>query len=420
MQGDAPLSPNDAPEPIAAAPSDPPGEASEGPSEDDAAAETLSSASGAKKRRRRATKRQQAFVPGSMPGTLVASPDATQSRLTITAYGPLGVETPESCDLDRFKELASRHAVIWINVDGLADVALIETIGEIFGLDRLSLEDVVNAERQRPKLEVHDRYEFVVLRKAAFEADVFQSEGVALFFGPGWIVTFHESPSHYLEPIRERLVKNRGKLRKTGSDYLAYCVIDCVIDHYFPALAYAAAKVGDLDEEIFLGASEQFPNEVRHLRGELVRFLRLVMPVRDVLNKMISDPGSRMAPGTKPYLKDCLDHALQVIDQIGTLRHASSDLMNHYHLSMTHRMNETMKVLTMIATIFIPLTFITSVYGMNFDTGAGAWSMPELHWRYGYPTVLLIMLALAVGMLLYFQRKGWIGTPRRKRTEREG
>lgn len=379
-------------------------------------AEQTQSREGTRKRRRRNNRQQGVRLPGSIPGLLVSHPDANQSRLSITAYSALGIQTLESCDLKELKELAGKHSVLWINVDGLADVVLVQDIGELFGINRLALEDVLNAQ-QRPKFETHDAYEFVVIRKVIFDPSGLQNESVALFFGRGWLVTFHESLSDYLAPVRERLGKSRGRLRKSGSDYLAYCILDCVIDHYFPALNFANNLVAALDEEIFTGAGENFPNDVRGLRSDLVSFLRLATPVRDVLNKMLMDPGGRISPSTIPYLKDCLDHILQVIDQIGALRHATSDLMNHYHLAMTHRMNETMKVLTMIATIFIPLTFITSIYGMNFDTSVSALAMPELRWRFGYPAVLLFMLALGLGMLFYFRRKGWLTStrPRRRR-----
>jgi magnesium transporter len=359
--------------------------------------------------------RKLRILPGQAPGTLTPDPDAETTRVHLVAYGPQGAECQESVALDAVRAMlvksadtkceGPRPAVIWVNVEGLADIAVLEGLGDIFGIDRLGLEDVLNT-MHRPKLEAHDGYDFLIARRAIFDKR-FRTEQVATFFGPGFVLTFHEGPTTYLDPVRERIVKNRGKLRRSGSDYLAYSIVDCLVDHYFPPLTRFAETFADLDEELFKDPKDDFITVVRDLRASLVRFHGIAFPLVDVLARLIANPSNRVASGTRPYLRDCQDHVLQVIDQIDSFKQTSSDLMNQYHSLMTHKLNETMKVLTMIATIFIPLTFITSIYGMNFDTRS-PWNMPELRSPYGYPVILGLMGAMTVAMLVYFRRNGWI------------
>lgn len=359
--------------------------------------------------------RKLRILPGQAPGTLTPDPDAEKTRIDLHIYGPQTCQTEIGCSLDTvratLKTIAetkpgeSRPTVVWVNVEGLADVHVVESLGETFGLERLALEDVLNT-MHLPKLECHDNYEFLIARRALFDKR-FRTEQVSMFFGPGFVVSFHEGPSAYLDPVRERIVKARGKLRKAGSDYLAYSILDCLVDHYFPPLTRFSELFAELDEELFRETDSDFIAVVRDLRASLVRFQGIAMPMVELIARLIANPGNRVAGATKPYLRDCQDHVVQVIDQIDSFRQMSSDLMNQYHSHMTHKLNETMKVLTMIATIFIPLTFITSIYGMNFDT-ASPWNMPELRWAFGYPFVLGLMGLMSFSMLVYFRRRGWI------------
>ncbi len=341
-----------------------------------------------------------------MPGTLAASPGASKTVINVMGYGPTTIEEHYEQTVDQVKAILGKHPVLWINVEGLADVPLIEGLGDLFKIDKLALEDVLNT-RQRPKTEEHDAYDFVVARKVNYDT-CFHTDQVCLFFGSNWVLSFHEHASTFLEPVRERIEKSRGKIRKLGSDHLSYAIVDCLVDHYFPVLARFHDQVADLDAELFANPSRDFLSVLRDLRNSLLKFQGIAMPMLDVLNKWLAHPGGRVTHSSKPYIKDCLDHVLQVIDQIESLRLNSSDLMNQYHSNMTHKLNETMKVLTIISTIFIPLTFITSIYGMNFDPNASRWNMPELTWAHGYPAVMLFMLAMGVSMLFYFHRKGWL------------
>lgn len=360
--------------------------------------------------------RKLRVLPGQAPGTLTPDPDAEKTRIHVVAYSPQTVDSHEAVSLDAVRDIIetgkagktgeAKLGVLWVNIEGLADVHVVEAMGEIFGFERLTLEDVLNT-THRPKLECHDGYDFVIARRAFFDQR-FRTDQVSIFFGPGYVVSFHEAPAPYLDPVRERILRNRGKLRKSGSDYLAYSILDCLVDHYFPPLTRLSEVFADLDEELFNDPSDDFINVVRDLRTSLVRFQGIALPMVDVVARLIANPGNRVAGTTKPYLRDCQDHMLQVVDQIDSFRQISSDLMNQYHSHMTHKLNETMKVLTMIATIFIPLTFITSIYGMNFDPHASSWNMPELRSPYGYPIILGLMAAMSLGMLVYFRRRGWI------------
>lgn len=341
-----------------------------------------------------------------MPGTLAPVPGAAQTIVNVMAYGPTTIEEHYDQTVEQVRMMMGKHPVLWVNVEGLADVRVLEGLGELFKIEKLSLEDVLNT-RHRPKTEEHDLYDFVVARKVNYDT-CFHTEQVSLFFGGGWVLSFHERASTFLEPVRERIEKSRGKIRKLGADYLSYAIIDCLVDHYFPVLSCFHDKLADLDAEVFANPSSNFLAVLRDLRNALLKFQGIAMPMLDVLNKWLAHPGGRVANTSKPYIKDCLDHVLQSIDQIESLRLSSSDLMNQYHSQMTHKLNETMKVLTIIATIFIPLTFITSIYGMNFDTHVSDLNMPELHWRYGYVSVLAAMAVLGFGMLFYFHRKGWL------------
>lgn len=357
--------------------------------------------------------------PGASPGTLTADPEAARTRIEIFRYNGTECSHNEAASIADLLAMAedrthvkSDQLITWINVTGLADLTAIEKIGELFSVDRLHLEDIVQGS-QLPKIEETDQFEFIVLRKALYDKG-FDTRQVSIVAGRRFVLTFHERSSSYLDPVRERILKARGKIRKSGADYLSYAIIDCIVDHYFPAVARFSEMFIELDDQVFTGASEDFISIVRDLRASLVRFQSITQSTRDLLSRLISSPSTRIATSSRPFFRDCLDHLLQINDQLDSLKLTSSDLMNHYNSHMTQKLNETMKVLTIIATIFIPLTFITSIYGMNFDTKASVFNMPELASPIGYPAVLIFMTVIAVIMLYYFRRKGWLGATRRR------
>ncbi len=346
--------------------------------------------------------------PGQSPGTLLVDPEAANTTIAVLRYNVSECVHLEQVSIDDIKP-ASDQYITWIDITGLADISVIEKLGSMFSLDRLLLEDIVNV-GDLPKMEMFDNYDFIVVRKPLFDKD-FDTLQVSIVVGPKFVLTFHERSSAYLNPVRERIIKAHGKIRKSGSDYLSYAIIDCVVDHFFPALTKVSELFIELEDLVFAGSNNDFITRVRDLRANLVKFQSVTQSTRDVLNRLIGAPSNRLASSTKPFFRDCLDHIHQINDQLDSLKLTSSDLMNHYHSNMTQKLNETMKVLTIISTIFIPLTFITSIYGMNFNTEISKFNMPELNSPYGYPVVVAFMVIVAAIMLIWFRRKGWLGGP---------
>jgi len=342
---------------------------------------------------------------GESPGTPTYVGRARDADVAISLfeYDSEGVrrETLDSLEA-AFPGFASGKT-LWLNVDGVHDVGKIERIGERFELHPLLVEDVVHT-GQRPKVEDYDTHLFVVLRMLRWdeEADEIDDEQVSIVLGPSWILSFQEREGDVFGPIRDRLLSNRGRVRKLGADYLAYTLIDAVVDHYFSILEILGERIEDLGEAMTENPRRAHLETIRHLKRELLFMRKSVWPLREVLNSVQRDESQLVQPSTQPYLRDVYDHTIQIIDTVETFRDMVSGLMDVYLSSISNRMNEVMKVLTIIATIFIPLSFIAGVYGMNFDF------MPETHWKYGYFGALGLMLAVGLGMLVYFRRKKWL------------
>ena len=303
--------------------------------------------------------------------------------------------------------MVGRHAVTWINVDGLADIALIEAVGKLFNIHQLALEDVINV-HQRPKVEEFDEHLFIVTRMLS-EPSAKETEQVSMFLGKGFVVAFQERPGDVFEPVRQRLRRGSGQIRKLEADYLAYALLDAVIDGYFPALELRGEEVEHLEGLVVSKPREKLIGLIHETKRDLLELRRAVWPQREMLSALMRQEGTFIEERTKVYLRDCYDHIIQLIDIIETYRKVCSGLVETYLSSLSNRMNEIMKVLTIMATVFIPLSFIAGLYGMNFDTKVSPWNMPELGWRYGYPFALGLMLAVAGGLLWSFWRRGWIG-----------
>ncbi len=369
--------------------------------------------------------------PGAAPGTLTVDPSAPKPEIQLISYGPesgpAGLHEERVTSLDRLPALPSGHTVRWIDVSGLGDRATIERLGEMFDLHPLALADVVNVS-QRPKVEAYEKHLFIVTRMpltpdgpadaTATEVDAppwtshagqLRTEQVAICVGTDFVITFQEQPGDVFDPVRTRLRGAAGKIRSRGSDYLAYALLDAAIDSFFPLLEVYGERVEDLEEDVVERPDFGYMAEIHQLKRDLLTARRAVWPQREMLSAMIRDEFAFVREETKLFLRDCYDHTIQLIDMIETYREIASGLVDIQLSSVSNRMNEVMKVLTIIATIFIPLTFIAGIYGMNFDTQASPWNMPELHWRYGYPVSLLAMAAIAVALLFWFRRKGWLG-----------
>jgi magnesium transporter len=310
-------------------------------------------------------------------------------------------------DVAAIPETLDDWSMVWINVVGLGDEATLRQIAERFGLHRLAVEDVVNV-HQRPKVEAYGELLFIVIRKARY-TEFLESEQVSLFLGDGFVLTFQERSDHSFEGVRERIRHGRGRIRHAGADYLAYALIDAVVDGYYPVLERYGERIEALEGEVLEQPTPSTVRQVHQMKRELLALRRAIWPKRDAINLLLRDENGRISDETRIHLRDCYDHTIQIIDMLETLRELASGLMDMYLSSVGHRMNEIMKVLTIFAAIFIPLSFIAGLYGMNFDTSLPG-NMPETKWPYGYFVALGLMAAVASGLLLCFRHMGWIGT----------
>ena len=345
-------------------------------------------------------------TPGAAPGTISPPATAASATVRLTRYGRDEYHDQQVTDLDTLPALLNQSSVTWVDVDGLGDVSVITRIGEIFGLHPLALEDVVNV-HQRPKVELYGHYLFLVAR-AYRSGESLESEQVAMFLGTDFVVTFQEHDVDCFAPVRRRIEAATGRIRQSGADYLLYSLLDSVIDHYFPVLEQYGERLDALDNIISARQERNMIHQIHSLRSELLSVRRSVWPLREAVNALIRDSGTLVSDETDIFLRDCYDHTVQIIDVIETDRETCADLRDFYLTVVSNRMNEVMKVLTIIATLFIPLSFITGLYGMNFDTNASPWNMPELHWAFGYPFALTLMGLTASGLMAFFWKRGWL------------
>ncbi len=350
--------------------------------------------------------------PGTVPGTLVTDPVAPFPEIHVMAWSE---EEQVEQIVDRPGDVVpflQKWPVCWVNVDGLGDNRTLQELADIFHIHHLALEDVVHV-HQRSKVEEYDRNLFVVARMVQVSEGGLTTEQLSLFLGDGYLVSFQERKGDCLDPVRERIRGNKGRIRRSGADYLAYAVLDAVVDAWFPVLEEYGERLEGLEETILLRPDYTTVSTIHRVKRDLLDMRRTVWPTRETVNSLIREE-DRVKAETRLYLRDCYDHVIQVIDMVESYRDMASGLMDFYLSSVSNRMNEVMKVLTIIATIFIPLTFIAGIYGMNFNPEASPWNMPELNWRYGYVTVWGLMLILAGGMVYLFRRRGWLGALKRK------
>jgi magnesium transporter len=347
-------------------------------------------------------------TPGTAPGTLtpLAEPRSDQVRVTVMDYSPGQLTEREVQSVEELLPFRDTASVTWINVDGLSDVALLEALGNAFKIHRLTLEDVLNC-GQRPKVEEYDGYEFVVMKSVDMIDDKLETEQISIIFGHNYVLTLQEVPGDSFEPVRERIRRGKGLIRSMGPDYLAYALMDALIDESFPVLERYGEKIESLEDELVEHPTPQTLHQIHGVKRELLLLRRIAWPERDLVNSMLRDDSKFIAAETKVFLRDVYDHVVQAMDMIETYRELGAGMLDVYLSSLSNRMNEVMKVLTIIATIFIPLTFIAGVYGMNFDPDTSPWNMPELRWYWGYPFSLALMAVTAAGLVRYFRRKGW-------------
>lgn len=351
--------------------------------------------------------------PGARPGTIVADPLAPRPEIRVIGYGPDAVFEQDVAGVEELRPYLNRETVTWINVNGLGDAETIHELGVMFGIHRLALEDIANV-HQRAKVEEYDGLVFVVARMVLNNGHQ-NTEQISLVLGPDFVLSFQERPGDCLEPVRERIRKGGGRLRETQADFLAYALLDAVIDGYFPVLERYGERIEELEAQLFDGVTREATARIHDLRGDLYALRKSIWPHREVVNGLMRDSTPLISEETRMHLRDCYDHAIQIIDIAESCREMCSDLRDFNLTQISIRQNEIMKVLTITATLFIPLSFIAGLYGMNFDRETSRWNMPELGWAYGYPFALGLMGAVAVGMLAFFRMRGWIGRPRGRR-----
>ncbi|MGI0485369.1 magnesium/cobalt transporter CorA [Pantanalinema rosaneae CENA516] len=347
--------------------------------------------------------------PGSAPGTLEIDPDAAPPVIVLIDYNEnkavrLELTAPEECapHLDT-------ASVSWVDVKGLGSEDIMQRIGKIFSLHPLVLEDVVNVP-QRPKVEEYENQLLVITRMVTLKKndEGFLSEQVSFILGQHYLLTIQEEPEYdSFGLIRERIRMNKGLIRKNGSDYLAYALIDSIIDGFFPVLESYGERLEELEDEVVANPSRQTLEKIHELKRELLTLRRAIWPQRDAINSLIRDGSNLISHEVRIYFRDCYDHTIQVLDMVETYRELASSLMDVYLSSVSNKMNEVMKFLTVMSSIFIPLTFIAGVYGMNFNPEKSPFNMPELDWYWGYPICLGAMFITGLLLVFFFWRRGW-------------
>jgi magnesium transporter len=342
---------------------------------------------------------------GLPPGALVhiGARMAETLKMTVIDYDETHVEEKEIRTIEECFPFQDKPSVTWINIDGLHQVEILEKLEEGYHIHPLVLEDILNTD-QRPKMEEYDGYLFIVLKMLDYDdqSNGVITEQISLILGPHFIFSFQEKEGDVFNSVRERIRNGKGRIRKMGTDYLAYALLDAVVDNYFIILERLGGKIEGLEERLVTHPTTSTLQEIHHLKRELIFLRKAVWPLREVVVGLERGESPLVQESTRVYLRDVYDHTIQVIDTVETFRDMVSGMLDIYLSSISNRMNAVMKVLTIIATIFIPLTFIAGIYGMNFKY------MPELEWRWGYPIILLIMFVIGVLMLFYFRKRKWL------------
>ncbi len=365
---------------------------------------------------RRSFKRKRIFSglhkpnPGSAPGVLTINPLSHPTELLVIAYGPDGYIEHTCKDVLEIDQFIGSWPVVWVNVIGLGSLEIIEKVGNLFGLERLLLEDVLDTSH-RPKVEYYEHYVFTII-KSGYLTEQIETEQISMFLKKNVVIVFEEKPGSSFSQVRERIRRGTGKIRFSGTDYLYYALLDEVIDKYFPILDKLNHQLASTEEEIVTSShnlrDKDTIQQIHHTKSDLLLLHRIVWPISDIISLMMREDTPLITKSTRTFLRDCYDHSIQANELTQFYRDTASGLLNTFLAYEGHKTNEIVKVLTMISAVFIPLNFIAGVYGMNFDPHTSPFNMPELDWKYGYPFALALMSAVAFYMLLFFRRRGWI------------
>ena len=343
---------------------------------------------------------------GLPPGALVhmGEKKIEKTKITLMDYDEMHFQDREIKTLDESLSFKNQPTVTWVNVEGIHQVKILEKLGECFGLHPLAVEDILNME-ERPKMEDFGDYILIIL-KIPYHYDnrsnEIESEQISLVLGPNFVISFQEKGRDVFNPIREQIRNGKGRIRKSGADYLAYALVDSIVDTYFIVLEQLGESMESMEEELVTNPIPQTLQTIHNLKREMILLRKSVWPFREIVSRLERGESPLIKEPTTIFLSDVHDHTLEVIETVETYRDMLASMLDIYLTSVSNKMNEVMKVLTIIATIFIPLTFITGIYGMNFKY------MPELGWRWGYPMVWLVMIGIGVAMLMYFRKKKWL------------
>ncbi|MFH1665540.1 MAG: magnesium/cobalt transporter CorA [Candidatus Omnitrophota bacterium] len=351
-------------------------------------------------------------MAGLAPGTLVhiGEKRGVQPKITLMDYSESDYQERTLAAIEESFPFKDTSTVTWLNIDGVHETGIIEKIGARFNLHPLTLEDIAHT-AQRPKFEDYGEYIYVVL-KMLYNGDNgngdMVAEQVSIILGKNYVISFQEQEGDVFNLIRERIRKAKGRIRKMGADYLAYSLLDAIVDNYFLILEKYGEKIEDLEETLTVDSGPEDMRAIHNMKRTALFLRKSIWPLREMVSSLIRGESLLISRATGVYLRDVYDHAIQVIDTVETFRDMVSGMLDIYLSSVSNRMNEVMKVLTIIATIFIPLTFVAGIYGMNFNPQASHFNMPELEWKYGYFFALGIMVLIALAMLAYFRRKKWL------------
>jgi magnesium transporter len=343
---------------------------------------------------------------GARPGTLAIDPRAPKPVIRIFSYDEQSIQEHPESKTDAFGKLMTPGRKLWVDVQGLGDEQLLRGLAEIFSIHSLALEDIVHVPI-RPKAEPYEQNVLVVTRMLRVtEGQQLDVEQVSLLIGKDYVLTFQEKPGDVLDPVRQRLQVQNSRIRTLSSDYLGYAILDTIIDAYYPVVESMGDRIEQLEERVLTEASPETLRDLNAIKGRLLTLRRAVAPQREAVNALIRDDNELVSHTVRMYLRDTYDHIVQTSEAVETARELVNGLMNTYLSVLSNRMNEIMKTLTIVASIFVPLTFMAGIYGMNFE------HMPELHVKWAYPVLLAGMTIAALGMLVYFWRKRWIGSRR--------
>lgn len=350
---------------------------------------------------------QKAGLPPGTP-VYVGEKKTEEVKITIIDYDREHFELRVVPTVEECYTYKEKPTVTWINVDGLHEVANIEKLGKCFDLHPLIIEDILNT-HQRPKIDIFDKYIFIVIKMHTWDekSREIYSEQVSLIFGENFVITFQERGGDVFESLRDRIKNDKGKIRKLGADYLAYALVDTVVDNYFKVLESIGDEIEAIEEELVTNPTPETLNKIHFLKREMIFLRKSVWPLREIINKFQREETTLVKDSTNIYLRDLYDHTIQIIDTVETFGDVISGMLDVYLSSISNRMNAVMKVLTIFAAIFIPLTLIAGIYGMNFNTQESPFNMPELNWNFGYPFALGLMAFIGFTMLFFFKKKKW-------------